>query len=195
MRKFTLFVAALLFTSLCCTAQVTNHALKFESNGRVSLGTLPDGASDGTTVQFWMNPQKWSAGSHVLTWGDNLDVQLGREGELVVTCGSKSIAFANASIKAGTWVHITLYLDNKEARLLVNNAGVLESGLKPIEVIREFFKEHRRIIFNGDGYSEDWTKEAEKRGLPNEPSIAVALTLASSRLVAFFTSFLPVLPF
>ena len=129
MRKFTLFVAALLFTSLCCTAQVTNHALKFESNGRVSLGTLPDGASDGTTVQFWMNPQKWSAGAHVLTWGDNLDVQLGRAGELVVTCGSKSIAFANASIKAGTWAHITLYLDNEEARLLVNNAGEQSAAL------------------------------------------------------------------
>ena len=129
MRKFTLFVAALLFTSLCCTAQVTNHALKFESNGRVSLGTLPDGASDGTTVQFWMNPQKWFAGAHVLTWGDNLDVQLGRAGELVVTCGSKSIAFANASIKAGTWAHITLYLDNEEARLLVNNAGEQSAAL------------------------------------------------------------------
>jgi glutamine synthetase len=28
-------------------------------------------------------------------------------------------------------------------------------------------KEHKRIIFNGDNYSEDWHREAEKRGLPN----------------------------
>lgn len=123
MRKLTLLVIALFLTSLCCMAQVTNHALRFESNGRVSLGTLPDGTLDGTTVQFWMNPQKWSVGAHVLTWGDNLGVQLGHAGELVVTCGSKSIAFANASMKAGTWAHVTLYLDNEEVRLLVNNTG------------------------------------------------------------------------
>ncbi|GAB4271721.1 MAG: glutamine synthetase III [Candidatus Promineifilaceae bacterium] len=35
------------------------------------------------------------------------------------------------------------------------------------EVLREIITEHGRIIFNGDGYSEEWHKEAEKRGLPN----------------------------
>ena len=34
-------------------------------------------------------------------------------------------------------------------------------------VIREVFKKHSRIIFNGDNYSESWVKEAKKRGLPN----------------------------
>ena len=29
------------------------------------------------------------------------------------------------------------------------------------------FKKHKRIIFNGNGYSDEWVKEAEKRGLPN----------------------------
>ena len=29
------------------------------------------------------------------------------------------------------------------------------------------FKEHKRIIFNGNGYSDEWVKEAERRGLPN----------------------------
>src|SRR5471032_2818279 len=28
-------------------------------------------------------------------------------------------------------------------------------------------KESKKVIFNGDGYSEEWHKEAEKRGLPN----------------------------
>jgi glutamine synthetase len=28
-------------------------------------------------------------------------------------------------------------------------------------------KEHKRVVFNGDNYSEDWHREAEKRGLPN----------------------------
>jgi len=35
------------------------------------------------------------------------------------------------------------------------------------EIIRETVKEHGRIIFDGNGYSEEWVNEAEKRGLPN----------------------------
>ncbi len=34
-------------------------------------------------------------------------------------------------------------------------------------LIRKTIKEHKRIIFNGDGYSEAWEKEAERRGLLN----------------------------
>ena len=34
-------------------------------------------------------------------------------------------------------------------------------------MIREYATEHERIIFNGDGYSEEWVEEAARRGLPN----------------------------
>ena len=34
-------------------------------------------------------------------------------------------------------------------------------------LIREYATEHERIIFNGDGYSEEWVEEAARRGLPN----------------------------
>ena len=43
----------------------------------------------------------------------------------------------------------------------------IEKGAEPIDVIRKFLTEHKRIIFNGDGYSEEWEKEAEVRGLFN----------------------------
>ena len=33
--------------------------------------------------------------------------------------------------------------------------------------IKELIAKHKRIIFNGNGYSEEWVAEAEKRGLPN----------------------------
>ncbi len=36
-----------------------------------------------------------------------------------------------------------------------------------VNVLREFIKDSKKIRFEGDGYSEDWVKEAEKRGLPN----------------------------
>lgn len=36
-----------------------------------------------------------------------------------------------------------------------------------LNVVREIFKKHRRILFNGNGYSSEWRTEAKKRGLPN----------------------------
>lgn len=38
------------------------------------------------------------------------------------------------------------------------------------EIIKEEYKKHRRIIFNGNGYGEEWVKEAKARGLLNLPS-------------------------
>ncbi|TFG45031.1 MAG: glutamine synthetase type III, partial [Candidatus Brocadiia bacterium] len=35
------------------------------------------------------------------------------------------------------------------------------------KVLQKIATEHKRIIFNGDNYTEEWLKEAEKRGLPN----------------------------
>ena len=39
------------------------------------------------------------------------------------------------------------------------------------DMIKEYFTDHQRIIFNGDGYSDEWIKEAERRGLPNITSM------------------------
>ena len=43
----------------------------------------------------------------------------------------------------------------------------VESGKTVLNVIKEFFSEHRRIIFEGDGYSKEWEDEAKLRGLNN----------------------------
>ena len=43
------------------------------------------------------------------------------------------------------------------------------------EIIANSYKKHHRIIFNGNGYSEEWVKEAKKRGLTNEVSANTAL--------------------
>ena len=42
-------------------------------------------------------------------------------------------------------------------------------------LIKRVIKEHKRIIFNGDGYADAWKLEAEKRGLTNLPTTAEAL--------------------
>lgn len=36
-----------------------------------------------------------------------------------------------------------------------------------LKIITETYRNHKRVIFNGNGYSEEWVKEAERRGLPN----------------------------
>ena len=43
------------------------------------------------------------------------------------------------------------------------------------ELIKRTIQEHKRIIFNGDGYSEEWKKEAKKRGLLNLPTTVDAM--------------------
>lgn len=54
-------------------------------------------------------------------------------------------------------------------------AKEIKSGKTPMEVIKEFFAAHQRIIFNGDGYSEEWEIEAAKRGLANDKNTVDAM--------------------
>ncbi len=42
-------------------------------------------------------------------------------------------------------------------------------------IIRDTYKKHHRIIFNGNNYSDEWVKEAKKRGLPNVGNTVDAL--------------------
>lgn len=42
-------------------------------------------------------------------------------------------------------------------------------------IIKEFYKNHSRVIFNGNNYSEEWIEEAKKRGLPNVSNTVDAL--------------------
>ncbi len=53
----------------------------------------------------------------------------------------------------------------------------LEGALS--KILERLVKEHYNIIFNGDGYSDDWVEEAEKRGLPNIRTTAEAIRVYS----------------
>ena len=55
----------------------------------------------------------------------------------------------------------------------LKDADDLEAALKAL--IRKVLSEHRRIIFNGDNYSDEWVEEAEKRGLCNYKSLPEAM--------------------
>uniref|UniRef100_B8DRZ9 Glutamine synthetase catalytic region n=1 Tax=Nitratidesulfovibrio vulgaris (strain DSM 19637 / Miyazaki F) TaxID=883 RepID=B8DRZ9_NITV9 len=58
------------------------------------------------------------------------------------------------------------------------------------KLLQKIMKEHDKVIFNGDGYSEEWHKEAERRGLPNLKTTPDALpVLSSPEVVKLFTSY------
>lgn len=57
-------------------------------------------------------------------------------------------------------------------------------------IVKEAVNKHGRVIFNGNGYSESWVKEAVKRGLPNIKSTVEALqSMANKDAVRLFTKY------
>ena len=56
-------------------------------------------------------------------------------------------------------------------------------------LIRDTLAAHRRIVFNGNGYSDEWIAEAERRGLCNYPTtVDVIPALTASKNIRLFTS-------
>ena len=56
--------------------------------------------------------------------------------------------------------------------------------------VRHTFRDHERILFDGNGYSEDWEKEAERRGLPNLKSTPDAIpSIVKPENIAFFEKY------
>ncbi len=66
----------------------------------------------------------------------------------------------------------------KEAADELEAADDFDTALHAL--IKKYFTEHRRVIFNGNGYSEEWIEEAEKRGLPNIRSMVDAIPVITS---------------
>lgn len=57
-------------------------------------------------------------------------------------------------------------------------------------IIAANLREHRRVIFNGNGYSAEWVAEAERRGLPNLPSMVSSIpSLTTEKSIAMFGKF------
>ena len=58
------------------------------------------------------------------------------------------------------------------------------------DLIKEYATENQRIVFNGDGYSEAWVEEAERRGLPNIRSMVEAIpAMVTDTAVKLFERF------
>ncbi|MFA6093456.1 MAG: glutamine synthetase III [Elusimicrobiota bacterium] len=77
-------------------------------------------------------------------------------------------------------------LDEVLARL-EKHAGKEDFTQKALETVRELVKETKRVRFEGNGYSEEWHKEAARRGLPNDKNTPQALkTFVQKETVALY---------
>ena len=58
------------------------------------------------------------------------------------------------------------------------------------DLIKEYAIQHQRIVFNGNGYSEEWVEEAKRRGLPNIKSMVESIDeMVSDKAVKVFEKF------
>ena len=58
------------------------------------------------------------------------------------------------------------------------------------DLMKQYATEHQRVVFNGNGYSDAWVEEAEKRGLPNIRSMVEAIpALTTEKAVSMFEKF------
>ncbi|EIC95013.1 glutamine synthetase type III N-terminal / glutamate--ammonia ligase, catalytic domain multi-domain protein [Lachnoanaerobaculum saburreum F0468] len=76
----------------------------------------------------------------------------------------------------------------KEAADVLEVAEDFEEAVH--DMIKKLFSSHRRIIFNGNGYSKEWVEEAKRRGLSNLPSMIDTIpALVSESSIKLFESF------
>ena len=95
---------------------------------------------------------------------------------------SESIASANVVLN-------TIVAESfKEAVDALEAAPDFEMALH--DYVKTTFAAHRRIIFNGNGYSKEWVEEAKRRGLPNIPSAVEAISaIVSKKAVKLYEDF------
>lgn len=75
-----------------------------------------------------------------------------------------------------------------EAADVLEKADDFESAVH--DLIKEYMTKYQRIVFNGDGYSDEWIEEAKRRGLPNIKSmIEAAGALTTDKAVKLFEKF------
>lgn len=148
---------------LCSTGEAT-HSIK-GSKLRTGVTTLPNFDTDATdrnrTSPFAFTNNKF---------------------EFRMVGSSDSIASPNIVLN-------TIVAESfKEAADMLEVAKDFEEAVH--DMIKKLFSSHRRIIFNGNGYSKEWVEEAKRRGLSNLPSMIDTIpALVSESSIKLFESF------
>ena len=80
---------------------------------------------------------------------------------------------ANAMTTLNTIMAATLKQFKKDVDALIEKGDKKEIAV--MHVIQKYIVESKKVLFEGDGYSDEWHNEAERRGLPNMKTTPVAL--------------------
>ena len=80
---------------------------------------------------------------------------------------------ANAMIALNTIMAETLRTFKDDVDALIEKGEKKEIAI--MHIIQKYVVESKKVLFEGDGYSEEWHHEAERRGLPNVPTTPLAL--------------------
>lgn len=80
---------------------------------------------------------------------------------------------ANAMTTLNTIMAETLKQYKKDVDALIEKGEKKEVAI--LQVIQKYIVDSKKVLFEGDGYSESWEKEAAKRGLPNVKTTPLAL--------------------
>ncbi len=127
-------------TQLCEKGEATSSKEGTESN--IGLATVPN---------FRMDATDRNRTSPFAFTGNKFEFRM---------VGS-SASIADANIVLNTIVAETL----RQAADILEAADDVEMAAH--DLIKKWVSEHMRIIFNGNGYSQEWVEEAKRRGLPN----------------------------
>ncbi|MDR1420481.1 MAG: glutamine synthetase III [Treponema sp.] len=103
----------------------------------------------------------------------------GNKFEFRMVGSSQSVATPNTYLNAAVAQVLEEFADRLEKASGTNEA--IQS------IIKESYSKHRKVVFNGNGYTDEWVREAERRGLPNVKNAVDALTvLIRSETIALF---------
>ena len=107
----------------------------------------------------------------------------GNKFEFRMLGSSLSASFANVVLNT-----ITADVLNEIAEQLSDLKYKQDIRARALEICTQILKDHERILFSGDGYSQEWVAEAKRRGLPNIPSFIESVSaLTSPKTIELFT--------
>jgi glutamine synthetase len=107
----------------------------------------------------------------------------GNKFEFRMVGSSQSVATPSMVLNTAVADVLARYADRLEAAAKKGSDMAAEERA----LIAESYKAHRRVVFNGNGYSEEWHREAERRGLPRfKAAVEVIPEFASQTGVDLF---------
>jgi glutamine synthetase len=109
----------------------------------------------------------------------------GNKFEFRMVGSSQSIATPNTYLNVAVAQVLSEFADRLETSLREDDASGRNEAIQ--RIVRESYRAHRRVVFNGNNYADEWVQEVGRRGLPNVKNAVDALAvLERDETIALF---------